>query len=416
MVGESRFGGITRGGFLGLMLVGGLVIGLFFIPELLQLSVKTEGTRGALTSPVSVSRSTVETAPTSSLSTVTTTTTTVVAPEAKSSGTWGWWSDVKDWFSSLSSPRLARVARDRESTRLAASPDARASLNMISQKLDGNSRPGQTTWATIRSNESRDAIGQARRDALELARGLPSTANGSKFAIIDFANGLEFVMTKADQQMTPRDAVVYLMKLDQSVSRALGEEKVDRVFVKRWTQISMGPVLGKTMLGQRHDSEIAPFDPQLTMTEVRVVHKGMRRGDPNTGKIDVTISGYLIGDDVKSVVMEANDGAMSIKLPLKRDPRGFWFFNRGTVDGRQTWTFKVYDKFGERFQKMYQFFPKARSFTYQKGLGYQIPYRMARATVGLFRSQDFDPQLDRYFTVAASGDAQLDPNAGFVTF
>lgn len=434
MVGESRFGGVTRGGFFGLMLVGGLVIGLFFIPELLQLrsaqssgtssgkqtvSVATEkrehdelGSSEALRSNArSVSSESVSQEPSSTG----TSTSGVMTAESRGSPSWGWWTDVKDWFAGLTSPRLAQVARERETSRLGTRDDARASLTSVSQKLDSG-RPGQATWASIRSQESKDAVGQARRDALELSRGLPTAASLSKFAMIDFANGLEFVMTRAEQQMTPRDAIIYLMKLDQSVSRALAEDRVDRVFVKRWSQISLGPVLSRTMLGQRHDSGAVAFDPQLTMTAVQVRHKEMRKGNPATGKVEVIISGYLIGEDIKQVTMEANDGAISYNLALKRDPRGFLFFNRGSIDGRLRWKFTVYDKFGEQYEKTYQFYPRVGGFRYDSRAGYQIPFRMARATVGRFRSQDFDPRMDQFFAVSEKSDQVLDANALFVTF
>jgi len=331
------------------------------------------------------------------------------------SSTWGWWRDLKNWFSGLSAPRLAQRTGSNSRDSVRNSDDGRASLGNVSQRLDG-ARPGQISWINIRAPESKDAISQARRSAFELSRGLPANAKATKFAMIDFANGLDFVLTRADQQMTPREAVTYLMNLEQSVGRALVDDNVERVYVKRWSQISLGPVLSKTMLGQAHQSEVLPFDPQLTMTSIAVRHKGMKRGDPTTGKVQVTISGYLIGDDIKSVTMEANDGGISYKLSLKRDPRGFWFFNRGSIDARQTWIFKVYDKFGERYQKVYRFYPKTSQFVYEKGRGYKLPFRMTRATVGTFRAQDFDPALDKYLTVAQSQDASIDPNALFVTF
>ncbi len=428
MVGESRFGGITRGGFFGLMLVGGLVLGLFFIPELLQLrskdtvevSGRADSQRAALDLDTSSETRTSSTSgeisrmsPAASVEEESFQD--VATPESRGASSWGWWNDLKEWFAGLTSPRLAKVAREREASKQGGRDDTRASLSSVSQRLESG-RPGQITWATIRSQESKEAVGQARRDAMELARGIPQSATASRFAMIDFANGLDFVMTKADQQMSARDAIIYLTKLDQSVSHALAEEKVDRVFLKRWSQISMGPVLGKTMLGQRHDEISAVFDPQLTMTAIQVRHKGMRRGDPSTGKVEVVISGYVIGDDIEKITMEANNGAITLPVYIKRDPRGFWFFNRGSIDGRKQWKFTVFDKFGEQYTKIYQFYPKASIFRYDSKLGYQFPFRMARATVGEFRSENFDPRLDKFFALSEHGDQAADPNALYSTF
>lgn len=432
MVGESRFGGITRGGFFGLMLVGGLVVGLFFIPELLQLRSKSafeksafEEARGARSRASTAASSNIvkdvaRSDATSRVASTSTSTENLESPQSASTSethsttSWGWWNDIKGWFAGLTSPRLAQVARNREGSRHQVRDDTRASLSSVAQRMDSDS--DALSWATIRSPESKDALGQARRDAMELSRGLPTSAVNSRFAMIDFANGLDFVMTKADQQMTPRDAVIYMTKLDQSVTRALAQENVERVFVKRWSQLSLGPVLGKTMLGQSHDTVTTPFNPQLTLTELRVRHVGMHRGDPNTGKVDVSISGYLIGSDIDKVTMEANNGAIVLPVYIKRDPRGYWFFNRGTIDGRKKWKFTVYNKLGEQYEKRYQFYPKVGGFRYDSKLGYQIPFHMERARVGEFRSDNFDPRLDQFFALSEGGDEALNPNAIYATF
>ena len=297
----------------------------------------------------------------------------------------------------------------------------RASLKSnVSQSAKGKAwsdGPG-ITWEQIRSGPSKEALGSARRRSLELARSLPTRAESTRYALINFANGLEFAVNRGSESMSAKDAVDYLTNLDRAVTAAMFQEVVDREIYKRWVEISMGPAFEKSKLSREHNRYQMQFNPRITLTSVQVQHQGRVVKGKDKTRIYAGFSGFVVGDDIRRAELVSEDGVMHRKLILTPDPRGYKFFRVGTIDAKRRWIIRVYDKYDELYEKNYDFASVAGRMPIEDRY-YQLPFRMVYASRQTFRPRDVDPRLDAYFRYAArqqGGGEQSEAGALFVSF
>lgn len=264
------------------------------------------------------------------------------------------------------------------------------------------------TWQAIQSEASANALRRARKEALELSKVLGNESPNTRHALYNFASGLGLALDpKTSKFMKPDQVVGYLEQLDLSVSRTMARESVDRVDYLAWANISLGPVFEATRLGQRQRQYEMPFQPHLTLTSAYVMQ---RRPDmPNgtlPGRVRVVATGFVRGKDVRSLRIVGPNGELRARVSLvRRSADGnYRFFKTPSLDGRIDWTFIVESKTGEESVKTYRFFERAQRFPWGKfvGLpqtGYLLPFQNLIATVRTFDPRDVDHRLDHFFTV-----------------
>lgn len=262
------------------------------------------------------------------------------------------------------------------------------------------------TWSAIQSENSANMLRRARNEALELAKGLGARSPNTRYALFNFASGIGTALDpKTAKLMKPDEVVGYLERLDLAVSRNMSREPIDRVDYLAWANISLGPVFEATRLGERKSNYIVPFQPQLTLSSVYVMH---RRPDSAEKKrqerVNVVATGYVRGKDARSIKIVGPNGNVRrrIGLPKATEDTDYRFFRTPALDGRQDWTFVVEGVEGERSEKTYRFYSKAVRFPWGKldqinQSGYLLPFRNVYATPSLFNPREVDRRLDAYF-------------------
>lgn len=279
------------------------------------------------------------------------------------------------------------------------------------------------TWGAIQSESSAAVLRRARNEALQLAKGLGARSPNTRYALFNFASAIGTALDpKTPKVMQPEEVVGYLERLDLAVSRNMSREPIDRVDYLAWANISLGPVFEATRLGERKDNYIVPFQPQLTLTSIYVMH---RRPDSLENKrqerVNVVATGFVRGKDARYIKIIGPNGNVRrrIGLPRAKADTDYRFFRTPALDGRQDWTFIVEGVEGERAEKTYRFYSKARRFAWGKfedinQSGYLLPFRNVMATRTTFNPRDVDRRLDAFF---AHGDIEgRSSNEVFQTF
>lgn len=278
------------------------------------------------------------------------------------------------------------------------------------------------TWNAIQSDASGKALRKARSDALELARSLGARHQNTRHALFNFASGIGFTLDpKATKLMNPEEAVGYLERLDNTVSRSMSRESVDRLDYQTWAGISLGPVLQSTRLGRRDLPPAPRFNPHLTISSVYVLHtKPDDARSKRLEDVNVFVTGFVRGKDAHTVKFVDESGRVRRRIRLRK-PRAdtdYRFFKSSRIDGRRTWTIMVEGPGDEVYSKIYRFHDRAVQFGWgrveqARANGYLLPFRNVRATPRDFDPALVDPRLDAHFHI---GGYELRTEHGFQTF
>ncbi len=278
------------------------------------------------------------------------------------------------------------------------------------------------TWTAIQSDGSKKALRKARAEALDLAQSLSTRNASTRYALFNFASGIGFALDpKAAKVMKPEEAVGYLERLDRAVSHSMSRESVDRLDYLAWANISLGPVFQATRLGRRELPTAPPFDPELTISSLHVLHT--LPDDPERRRqeeVNVHLTGFVRGKDARVVKLIDQNGRVRrrIKLRKAKSDTDYRFFKSSRIDGRQTWTIVVEGEGDQIYSKVYRFYDRALPFGWGRlsdvrANGYQVPFRNVRATAREFNPSLVDPRLDAHFHV---GGMELRTASGFQTF
>ena len=366
------------------------VVAMFFIPELVDLQKRFGRSEGVEIAEVE----SVEEEGRASVSIARLSETEEVNPTS-----------LKDISSMLEGGYIDRV-RDRKLAGLgvqsadgAAAP-ADEAVDALGQR--------KITWESFKEPSVNSALGRARAASQDLLKDIPGRAEGVRFALFSYANGIQVVREGGEPGMTPEAAYSYLESLDAAVTRAMVREGVDRDLYRRWQAITLGPLFATSRLARTKAQFQMAFNPGMQLEKVRIFKPGQVFREQ--GPVYVHIFGYLRGEDVKRIAAY-EDGVFKGNLALKApDINGIRRFSWIQRDARKVYTFVAYDKFGETYEKSYQFYPAVRRFPW-------TPKRLGTFLVN-FRSGLVDPSIDRYFRYRGRGSVTEDgaSNRMFVTF
>ncbi|NDC36688.1 MAG: hypothetical protein EBZ48_01400 [Proteobacteria bacterium] len=372
---DFEVGGIGRNGVLIAVVGLAVVLSLFFIPEIIefQRSFSSGEAAGAASKKERVATANVSQSED--------------RPE-----------DLQSIRADDSASMIDRLSALLDSDRTKTEP--RASLAAPKSKSNPKKSAGQkgdVTWDKIRSAESKAALEKARAAAIKLSERVGSRAVLSRHALINFSNGIDFILERGHQKMKPNEAASYIAALGQSVNRAMSQESVDRKVLTQWSKVSLGPVLGD-MLDRSDDLLPQHFNPQLTLTWAKLSQRA-RDGAPDPrAPLRAQIGGYVIGDDITSLELISPEGgrARTLNLTRSRTYNGYRFFRFQSVGQRST-VLRLRDKHGRIFEKGYDFPLGVRQFPFEYRV-YQLPFSMSFATPRRFIQHDVDPRLDAFFT------------------
>jgi len=370
-------GGISRNGII--MAVVGLVVvlSLFFIPEIIEFQKSFSSGNNSRDSKK-----------------------TQVAQKAELDNT-DTTASVKNIEADDSSGMIDRISTLLDGGK--GKTDARASLakTSLSAETKGKKRsstqpPSELTWDRIRAAESRNALTKAKSTATTLMDRLDDRAPGSQHALLNFSNGIDFVLEGSSQKMSAKEAANYLGSLNLAVSRALVREGVERKVVMQWSKVSLGPVLNVEIGAEQAPAQ--QFNPQMTVSWLRLRQRPKEgRPDPRA-RLKAYVGGYVIGDDVESVEVLTAEGGVGRPLNLTRSLKhpGYQFFRFLNVGERPT-ILRARSQNGIVFEKVYDFASGTQRFPYEHR-AYRLPFSTSFASPRRFVVQDVDLRLDQFFT------------------
>jgi len=202
----------------------------------------------------------------------------------------------------------------------------------------------------------------------------------------------------------PKDAQVLeagqqLQNLHTSALHALAATGADRGLLLEYLQIPQVRFLDESMGRSSAAVLISRFAPRMVLRSLTLKQVWRQAGLPPgvqlTGELGVR------GSDVQKVALYAGSVKVGEYRPGAKDGEGFSSV-RLNGDGLQMWTVVAYDKYGARpYAKSYSFLPRARRFGTKADGTYNIAFRPGSARYS----------LDRFFYAGGnrSGSSSGDP-------
>jgi predicted RNA-binding protein len=364
--------GLNFKGIVFTLLALALVVGLFFIPEIIQFQRTISGTTKVVGAMKTLQTATVKTPADpkdSQLSRIAALIDSGYLARISSGRT-------DDQKKTAEKPAEVSVATDKNKKEV--SPESQKSIVTNDSGLN---------WKAIKSKESRPAIQKAQSQMMEILGMIPVDRRGSRFALLNFANGVTQILESSyEKTSTAPQAINLLEKLHSATVKEFLREGVGQVIYKRFVGIDFGSVLSSAspiLSGQG-----IPFNPQLTLTKVALQQK--KKGQVEQS-LKVSFEGYVVGDDVVRIELVSAGIRLDDILPKKSDANGYRKFRIKSFELDGKVLLKVFDRHGRLFQKLYSIYPRARIFENQKGR-FQIPDAVS----------EYDNRLDRFFTMEVS--------------
>lgn len=265
------------------------------------------------------------------------------------------------------------------------------------------------TWNDIQNPMTSRFLFSARDDALRIAKAMPEQKAASRFALFNFAAGIARLVDRSGDFRSAGEGVRYLRYLDENVTAAMIREGVDRGVFLQWREVSVGPVIEK---GSRTKQGLQiAFDPKLVLLSAKVFQPGYGAKFVEDGIVGLHFTVGVMGSDIQKVTLYENGRALYDAAPGVADERGFRRINFKFLNGRSSFTVRVYDKFGSMYEKSYSFYPRVRRFSWTPADNgaYLLPFKTAAG--------NYDPNLDRYFRSHSGRIGFQTVNArGFETF
>lgn len=224
------------------------------------------------------------------------------------------------------------------------------------------------TWEQLRGPTIRKILSKAHSETMTLARSLPLNKISSRYALRNFAAGVGLILERAEKTMTAQEVFNYVEDLDHAVTRALIQEKVERVVLSKWNSISLGPLFEQTHASHAKMAAVRPFNPNLTLTELRVSKPGGRGGSfKEDTPVNIRVTGYVVGKEINNVEVYRNGLFVNRFRPKNPDVTGRRQIRFSAPNGLGTFTLVARDMNGEIYEKSYSFYPKVRMFPWSKG-------------------------------------------------
>lgn len=349
-----------------------LVIGLFFIPEIIQFKRAVSGT-----AKTAGEMKTFQTA-------------TVKTPADKKE------SQLSRIASLIDSGYLDRIKSDQHkdgkkpdekkpeastavnTSAKVAAPEGERTIKAIDASL---------TWKALKSRDSKSSLNKAKDQIMDILTDIPVDLRGSRFALLNFANAIEQITSGGAEKTTPApQALALLEKLYTTTVNEFLREGISQVAYKRFVGIDFGSVLNNA--SPLLSGSAVAFNPQLTLMKIGLTQKKQGKTE---GTLIANIEGFVVGDDVVRIEIVSGGIRSNDVVPKKFDSIGYRRFTINRLELTGKLLLKVYDRTGRVFQKLYSIYPRAKIFENGKGR-FLIPESVS----------EFDNRLDRYFTMQVS--------------
>ena len=298
-----------------------------------------------------------------------------------------------------------------------------ASLQAIQDRvfLEKTLSSGQVTWDQLNSSDVKKAFRNAQTEASKLLRNLPERQTSIRFALINYINGLGWMVRADKKLMSAEEALAYIEQLDINVSQAMLTSEIDAGDFETWKKISFGPLSVNSRASAFKVGAYLAFNPRLTLTDVQIQKSPdyvKRSGVWKTNAefhSSVKIAGFILGRDTRKITVMKNGRRVGeIRVTARPTADGLRPFSFRWRDANGVLTLRAYSKEGQAFEKSYAFLPRVyRKFRQDEQGFYVLPFGTHQAED--INLQSFDPRLDRFFRVGRAG-SDSSGGQGFETF
>lgn len=265
------------------------------------------------------------------------------------------------------------------------------------------------TFDRLKSPDAKFLLTKARNDAMTLLSTIPKTSTDTRYALYGYVSALAAVLGNPEEFGEASEAIAYVERMDQTVTRAMFRERIDRADYMKWVAISLGDELKVTRSARTKSQYKMPFNPRFTISTLEVRQPaGMGGAFDEKAPVYVNFEGFVLGKDVTKFEIYHDDKLVSDALPLDPDAltnrRAFSYM---LGEGRGVYKFKLADQQGNEFVRTYSFYPKARAYPWKADTGlYTLPFKND--------GERIDMRLDRTFRFSDNG--QGGSNSGIGTF
>ena len=384
---DSRFFGFSGRTIWVTVLIGGIVVGLFFIPETIKFALYSKKSPVAGRSASESKRAAKSENAKASLS-----------PEA-----------LKAISSTVSSNQAPATAPSQQ-------PPKQGAGKKSSDAADDGDRPGlfsgwdfrvkaseagggvtqvppSLTLEKIGSKEFQALVRRSQADVRRFNKKYARRIRQAPEITSTFLDQLELASRDSAKGLAPQVLLEGLQDLHVSTIKALAQAGADRGVVLEWLKLPMVAFLDDRVGLHAMEKIKGYFVPRIFLKKV-TVREGLSNGWGADGRSPVSLRAEVDvrGTDVEKIVVYNNgkkvmetrganigsDGAKVVKM-------------RGDAYG--VWTIVAEDRFGSNtYWRSYSFYPKARRFRQKDNGEYVIAFR-----------RDSAPNsLDRYFLVGSS--------------
>ncbi|NMC61909.1 MAG: hypothetical protein GYA55_01940 [SAR324 cluster bacterium] len=261
------------------------------------------------------------------------------------------------------------------------------------------------TWKIIRSSEVSKVLRKAKDDVRMLARSLSPDAFQSREALLNYQNGIGWLLEGDKSPVTVQQALDYIERLDLDVTRALIREGVDRADYIRWSKISLGPLFVNSKARRLRQEYLSPFNPRITLASVRLnIGKFKVRSDGSVipPSSSLRVVGFIMGKDTEKLTLLRNGHRVKkISLQRKVDDQGKRAFRFSVSPATGAITVQAIDGVNASVQKTYKFIPRASSFPRTSNRKVLLPFNNVLSS-RKFDLKEVDLRLDRFFRDSVS--------------
>lgn len=248
------------------------------------------------------------------------------------------------------------------------------------------------SWSSLRQKESVSALRHAQGESMTLSKLVPAEYPESRFALYNFSGGINFVLSTGEKTLTADQAFRYLERLDLSTTESLIKEGVQDDLFNQWINISLGPVFKHSRLLHQKESLARPFNPALRLESAFVRQHGAGRRNSRVyypPYVDASFS--IRSKEIKRIDFFHNGSFVFSKKANKVLRDGRRVFSMYGREARGIYSLRIVDKTGQIFEKSYTFYAPAQRFPWSAKAGgiYMIPLRSG------------DPIFDRMFALNA---------------
>lgn len=266
-------------------------------------------------------------------------------------------------------------------------------------------RDEEISWRLLKKKPVRGLVSAAQKDIAALYKQLDAKKfPQSRFALVNYGNGLAALLRGDAKQVPPEEYLGYLTELDIAVSNAMIAENVQEPDFRKWRSVSLAPLVvqGTAEMKRKH---APPFIADVILTEVSVRKHPER---PNQAPFySVRGRGYVVGSAAAEIeVISEGRRVAIVKLAPQYDRKRFTF-SMQQVRGDPPVTLRVRDEFHRSRVKYYRFIRPAQSYPLGADGIYQVP-----GTLRVAKDEMIPRNTDRLF--AASGGSTVIASAAGV--